>query len=263
MRTLSKIIKYQLNDVFRSKWVVVYTAFFFLISYGLLTFSHDSSKVLVSLLNVIIIVIPLISIVFGTIFLYNNKNAITFLLSQPVERKLLYIGLYLGLIIPLTLSFIIGTIIPVIIFFKVFNENFTTFLLLIGAGIFLTMIFGGIAFLISTYNEDRLRGLGISIFTWLLLSALYDGIVLLLLQVFQEYPLEKVSIALSILNPVDLARIIVILKFDVSALMGYTGAVFQNFFSGGLGFIIASSALLIWIILPLFMGMRKFIKKDF
>lgn len=36
-------------------------------------------------------------------------------------------------------------------------------------------------------------------------------------------------IVLSALNPIDLGRILVLLKMDVAALLGYTGAVFRQF----------------------------------
>ncbi len=37
-------------------------------------------------------------------------------------------------------------------------------------------------------------------------------------------------VGLSALNPIDLSRILILLQLDVSAMMGYTGAVFKDFF---------------------------------
>ena len=45
-----------------------------------------------------------------------------------------------------------------------------------------------------------------------------------------DYPMEKPMIGLSALNPIDLSRILILLQLDVSAMMGYTGAVFEDFF---------------------------------
>jgi Cu-processing system permease protein len=48
---------------------------------------------------------------------------------------------------------------------------------------------------------------------------------------FSDYPIEKMVVALSVLSPVDLSRImILLLRLDVSAMMGMTGAVFQKSF---------------------------------
>jgi len=49
---------------------------------------------------------------------------------------------------------------------------------------------------------------------------------------------------------------------DVSALMGYTGAVFQNFFGTTYGVIITLLVMLLWTIVPVSLSLRKFKKKD-
>lgn len=263
MNTLIKIIRYQIHDISRSKWLIFYTLFFILITYGLISFSNDQSKVILSLLNVALIIIPLVSIIFGTVYLYNNKDYIILILSQPIKRNVLYIGLYLGLIIPLAFSFLFGTSISLLLFGRNIPIQFDLLIFLFAAGTFQTFIFVSISFLIATWNENRILGLGLSIFTWLLFSVLYDGLLLLMINVFQNYPLEKALVAFSILNPVDLARILVILKLDVAALMGYTGAVFQKFFNTSLGIIISLISLTVWTLFPLIIGERKFTKKDF
>lgn len=263
MNTLIKIILYQIHDISRSKWIIFYTLFFILITYGLISFANDQSKVILSLLNIALIIIPLVSIIFGTVYLYNNKDYIILILSQPIKRNVLYIGLYLGLIIPLAFSFLFGTLISLLLFSGNSPIQYDLLIFLFTAGTFQTLIFVSISFLIATWNENRILGLGLSIFTWLLFSVLYDGLLLLMINVFYNYPLEKTLIVFSILNPVDLARILIILKLDVAALMGYTGAVFQKFFNTNLGIIISLISLIIWTIIPLIVGERKFTKKDF
>jgi Cu-processing system permease protein len=69
-------------------------------------------------------------------------------------------------------------------------------------------------------------------------------------------------IGISAFNPIDLSRILVLLKMDVSALMGYTGAVFKDFFGTTAGFIIALMVLILWIAVPAWLSTRKFNRKD-
>jgi Cu-processing system permease protein len=64
-------------------------------------------------------------------------------------------------------------------------------------------------------------------------------------------------------NPMDLARVALLLQFDVAALLGYTGAVMQKFFGRAIGVTVTSLALAVWVFAPLFAGMRAFQKKDF
>ena len=70
-------------------------------------------------------------------------------------------------------------------------------------------------------------------------------------------------IIMSIINPIDLARILFLIEFNISALMGYTGAVFERFFGDFVGVIISTFFLLLWVIIPLFLSTRFFQKKDF
>lgn len=263
MKTLAAIIRFQIHDTLRSKWLITYTLFFLILTYGLLSFTKDPGKVILSLLNINLIVIPLTSLVFGTIYLYNNRDYIILILSQPINRKILFAGLYLGLSLPMVLSFIAGIGIPLLIYFKNFSGESLTLLNLFLGGIFETFIFVSIAFLIASLNENKMKGLGLAIFLWLFFSALYDGLVLIVLQVFMEYPIEGPSIVLTMLSPIDLARLIVILNFDVSALLGYTGAVYSKFLGSIFGIIIAFTTMIIWIFIPLLLGLKSFTRKDF
>jgi Cu-processing system permease protein len=80
---------------------------------------------------------------------------------------------------------------------------------------------------------------------------------------FEEYPLENAMIALSVINPIDLGRILFLIKFNISALMGYTGAVFQKFFGSSLGVLLSAGCIFLWIVIPLFLSTKIFRKKDF
>jgi Cu-processing system permease protein len=92
---------------------------------------------------------------------------------------------------------------------------------------------------------------------------IFDGLVLTVLYAFGEYPIEKVAIYMTFLNPIDLVRIMTLLHTDAAALMGYTGAVFEKFFNEYTGTIIGIGTLLIWAIIPVLMTIRKFDRKSF
>jgi len=63
-------------------------------------------------------------------------------------------------------------------------------------------------------------------------------------------------------NPVDLSRVLLLLQFDLGALAGYTGAVFERFFGALQGSLWAVAALTIWIVGPVAIGLRQFARKD-
>lgn len=98
--------------------------------------------------------------------------------------------------------------------------------------------------------------------TWLYFALLFDGMVLFLLFQLSEYPIEKVMVAVTALSPIDLARIQILLQLDVSAMMGYTGAIFKDFFGTALGLTISFVLLCLWVVIPFYISLKKFKNKD-
>ena len=207
MKILSKIIKYEINDLLRSKWLIIYGVFFWLCTDLLFRFGSSGGAVVVSLMNIVLIFIPLVSLIFGMIYLYNSREFIELLLTQPIDRKRMFQGMYFGLSLPLCFAYILGIYIPAL-YIGIDSNSQSAFFNLILTGIALTFIFTAIAFLISTKFEDKLKGLGIAILTWLFFIVIYDGTVLLVLFFFSDYPLDNISIIgeaneNSISNPFD------------------------------------------------------------
>ena len=258
-----KIVKYELHDVLRSRWLLAYTAFFLVATDALLRFSDTGAKALLSLMNVVLLIIPLVNVVFGTMYLYNAREFTELLLAQPVGRKQLFAGLYLGLALPLSLGFAVGVGVPFVVHGLDDPALGGTLAAIVLAGVALTFVFTAIAYLVAVRADDKVKGLGLAIGVWMALAVLYDGLVLFLATRLADYPLERPLLGLMLANPVDLARIVLLLQFDVSALMGYTGAVFRDFFGSAGGLAIAGGALLLWVVVPALLGMRAFQRKDF
>jgi len=258
-----KILKYTLFDLSRSRWSYLYLGFYLIFSAGLFSLSGDVSKVVISLMNVVLILCPLVATMFGVMYFYNSREFIELLLAQPVRRTSIVIGMYLGVALSLSLSLAIGVGIPFLFYGLLGSDEIWNFFVLIIDGVVLSFIFSGLAFYIALRHENRIKGFGLALLIWLFFAVIYDGVFLLLLMVFREYPLEHVTLGLSVLNPIDLSRILILLKLDISALMGYTGAVFQKFFGLQWGIGMAVIALGLWILLPM-LGLRRLaLRKDF
>jgi Cu-processing system permease protein len=262
MNTVMKVLKYQARDAIRSRWLIAYALFFMVVTDALLRFSGDPVKAQLSLVSVVLFVVPLIAIVFGTVYLYNAREFVELILAQPVDRRQTYCGLYLGLTLPLIVAFVVGLAAPFMLN-GLDAAAWGRLAALIVAGIVLTCVFTAIATSIAVKCEDRLRGLGAAIGVWLLVTIVYDGLVLLVLAVLSDFPLERATLGLMMANPIDIARVGLLLRFDGAAMMGYTGAVFLKFFSGPTGMIVATLALTAWIIAPIAFGVRVFQRKDF
>lgn len=262
-KAMWKILKYSFKDVFRSKWLLIYFGFFFVVTWFLLYFTNDPSKGLVSLLNIILMLIPLMVVVFSTIYVYSTREFTELLLAQPVRRRTIFAGQYLGLSLSMAMSFLLGTGIPFLFFGIQHTHESGSLINMLLMGIMLSFVFSALAFAITIYNENRIKGFGLAILVWLVMAILYDGLLMILMVNFSDYPLEQPAIILSLLNPIDLARINILLELDISALMGYTGAVFGKFFGAGLGLAISILTLLLWILVPFGIYLRKAVRRDF
>ena len=254
---MKKIVKYIMTDILRSRIMIIYTIVLLATSFTLFSLEDNANKGLLSLLNIILIIVPLFSLLFSTIYIYNSAEFIELLVSQPLQRKSIWQSFSIGLAISLSLAFIIGIGIPVLIF--QFN---TIGLIFIIVGTLLSIIFVAIALWAAVQIRDKAKGIGMAILLWMYFSLLFDGFVLFLLFQFADYPLEKPMILVSALNPIDLGRVLILLQLDISAMMGYTGAIFKDFFGTMQGLSIAFITLIVWIIIPLYFSTRKFIRKD-
>lgn len=254
---MKKIIKYVMTDILRNRIVLVYTFFLLITSLSVFSLEDSNSKGLLSLLNIILLIVPLVSIIFSTIYVYNSAEFIELLVSQPLKRRTIWLSLFTGLAGSLSIAFFIGTGIPVLLY----QPNAIGFMM-IGIGILLSIIFVAIAMMAAVKTRDKAKGIGVAILLWLYFSILFDGLVLFLLFQFADYPLEKAMIVISAFNPIDLSRILILLHLDVSAMMGYTGAIFKDFFGTTIGIVISFGILFLWCVLPVWFSTRKFNSKD-
>lgn len=254
---MNRIIKYVIIDILKNKIVVAYTFMLAVLSWSAFSLEDSSTKGMLTLLNIILLTVPLVSILFTTIYIYNSAEFIELLLSQPIARKKIWFSLFIGLSMSFIVSFIIGAGIPLLIYAPI-----NTGVMMLLLGVIISVVFISIAFLSSITTRDKAKGIGMSIMLWLYFCLLFDGIVLFLLFQFSDYPIEKIMVIITALSPVDLARILILLHLDVSAMLGYTGAIFKDFFGTTLGFLISLCLLCLWFIVPYWISLVRFRKKD-
>lgn len=258
-----KILKYSFYDLSRSSWSYIYLLFYLLLGSILLFLNTDLSSAVITLMNVIIVLVPLIGTIFGVMYFYNSREFTELLLAQPVKRSSIFLGQYFGVAISLSLSLILGLGIPFALYGLFNSPAIWDFVILLITGTFLTLIFSALAYNIGLSNENKIKGFGYAILLWLFLAVAYDGIFLIALVYFQEYPLDQFSLIASMFNPIDLSRILILLKLDISALLGYTGAVFKEFFGTAVGAATSIGMLGLWVTLPLLRLVRVVRNKDF
>lgn len=260
---MGKVLKYGAFDLMRSRWAIAYFLFYLLLSVALLLLTHDHGQATISLLNIVVVLTPLLSIIFGVIYFYNSQDFTSLLLAQPLNRFEIFMGQYLGIVLVQLSCVLLGIGLPFLVTGVFASSVFVSFLSLLLAASFLTLIFTGIAFFIGLKNENRIRGFGIAVILWLFLAVVYDGLFLVLLSTFRDYPLNNVALLGILLNPIDLSRVFVMIHLDIAALMGFTGAVFKNVLGNYTGVLIALGVLTAWVMMPVYMMIRRAQRRDF
>ncbi|MDX1645845.1 MAG: ABC transporter permease subunit [Longimicrobiales bacterium] len=262
MNMVGKLFARQLRALARGRAVVGYALFFGLATLGLLHFGGGAGRALPSLATLVVLLVPLVSLLITTTSVYQGGDFIELLLSHPVGRAPLFASLYLGTTLPLVAAFLAGLLLPLGLT-GAWDGHGGAIALLAAAGVLLTGAFTSIGFLVAFRTDDPAKGNGVALLLWLLLAVLYDGAVLYAAYQWAAYPLETPMLALMALNPVDVARVLVIMALDASAMMGYTGAVFQDFFGGAFGTTLALGCLALWIVVPGGFALKTFLDKDF
>ncbi len=264
MRVYWQILRNEFQTLFRAKWVLGYGLIFLLLTDTLFRFSGGGTEVWVSVSNIMLLLIPIISLIYGILYIYQSRDYLELLLTQPVNRSTLFWGLYTGISAPLTVAFIIGSALPIGWHGGLASGSASQLFFVLALGSLLTFIFVGLGFVMGLYfYDDKIKGFGFSIVIWLFMAVIYDGLIMVIIFMFGDYSLETSVIFITMLNPMDIARILILMEFDISALMGYSGAVFNRFFGSNLGILVSGGMLVLWLAVPSWVGLRIFNRKDF
>lgn len=246
-----------IRDLIRSWFVIGFFLLLVTAGWGVFTIQSYPQKALLTLMELTILAIPLACMIFSTIYYYNSLEFILLLLTQPVERKTIMRAFLLSLGSVFLACYILGIGVPLLTMH--FSPESLTLLL---SGSLLTLVFTSLALLICTLTRDKAKGMGFTLLIWAFFAFIYDGLLLFLMYQFSAYPIEKGVLVLSFLNPVDIGRILVIMQTEASALLGYSGAIFRDFFGSQTGSIVSVLAMLVWCFLPFWGAKRVFVRKD-
>jgi Cu-processing system permease protein len=142
----------------------------------MLFLSNDVSKAVITLMNIIVILTPLVGTVFGVMHYYDYKEFTELLLAQPIKRSTLFLGQYIGLSLSLTLSLVLGLGIPFLTYGVLHSADIWNFSSLLVIVALLTFIFVALAYLMALSNENKIKAYGYAILLWLFLAVIYDGV---------------------------------------------------------------------------------------
>lgn len=259
MSSLLKVLKYEFVNIRRNRWVFIYMGLMALISFAFIRIAGDFSKALLSLSEVLSVLVPLVSILFATVYWYYSERFTELMLTQPLPRPALFFGRWLAISTALGISLTLGVALP----YLISGGLERGLILTLAVGFFLTFVFVTLGLLISVTVIDRMKGIGFALGIWVYFAIVHDGGLLLFLLAFRDYPLDVAAGLGGAVNPVGLSRVVSIMFFDASFLLGHSGALVRKVLGTGLGYFLALVIGTGWLVFPVGWAALKFQKRDF
>ena len=272
MNGMRVVAREEYRRALEARWLFAFTIAFALVVLGLSYFGlvqtrevgfQGFARVTLSLMSVVLLVVPLCGLLLGVASVSGGGDALPLLLAQPVTRGEVLAGKYVGLAAALSVAQAIGFGGGgLVVAFHAGTEQWRGFAALTVLAIVLGWLSLAAAMALAALCRDRLQAMSFALLLWLGLVVAYDLAVLGATALLGGLPLEAVLFPALLLNPIDLARVLVTLAIGSGALFGPTGAVLVKLFGGTGGVALGAAVLAIETAIPLVIAGRVFRKRD-
>lgn len=266
--------RYELLLAVRSRWLQTFAAVFAALALAvagsgyILSGGHgvqDFSRTAVSLVQIVLLLVPLASLVFGGLALTPDRGAAELIYSQPVSRRLVLFGRMLGVWIALAAAELVGFgAAGLVVQSQAGLDGAGRFLTLIGTSVVITGVFLAIATLIASVSQGRrTRVLAAALVVWFVTVLLFDVAALGAASLLRSGPASRVLIVATLINPIDAARTGALLIIDGTSAFGAASLALLRF-TGGLSATLAviAASLGAWLIAPLWFAGRAISRAD-
>jgi Cu-processing system permease protein len=272
--SIAEISRLELKIQLRSRWMLGFGVLFAVmitgVSYYGLTFLgyeaefQDLYRTTVTMLHLVFIIIPVVALVAAGQSICSDPGYFEFLASQPVGRSDILLGKVAGLFLALTIMTVLGFGLGgLIIALKSNSEGIWKFFIFIGTSITLGLVFISLSALLSVLSNRKPMAIVTALIVWLFFLFIYDFIVLAASYYMEEAYLRTILYFSLLGNPIDMARVIVLLTVGGEAALGAAGAGLLRTFGGEVTAAISAVGLLaIWALIPLFAAALVFKKQD-
>jgi Cu-processing system permease protein len=251
----------ELRDARRNRWFLLYTVAFAVLAlslawlalsgigtYGLAGFGRTGA----SLINLVLLVVPLMGLTLGAMSLAGERErgTLLYLMTQPVSQIELVLGKFLGLALAVLVTLVLGFgLSGLLIAWRGGITQAGDYLALIMLAFLLALVSLSLGFLISAATRKSATAVGVTLFLWLALVffgdlGLMGTAVVLRLEVGQLF-------TLALLNPLQLFKMAAILTIRSNLeVLGPAGVYAVRTYGSGL-MVVLMTILAAWVVLPL------------
>ena len=257
----------------RNRWTgifaVAFAALVLAISYfGMVTVGttgfQDFARTSASLLNLVLYVVPLVSLIMGTMSFTSEKGSSELLFSQPVTRTEILLGKLAGLFTSIFTATLIGFgLSGLVIAVHAGNEGLSRYPMFVGLSLLLALIFLSLSALVSAICHRKAKAFGAVLCLWFFFVLFYD-----LLAIGGTFLLKERAANLFIFsslfgNPVDMVRVASLIVLNGKEIFGVAGAALLRFLGGETSSVLLlTGGLAVWVIAPLLLAQWLLNRQD-
>ena len=269
-RTLGPLIRKELKDSIRNRWFLLYGIAFAGMAVALSYVSQLGTgtagmagfgKTAASLVNLTLLIVPLMGITMGALSLSSDRERgmLAYVLAQPVHRSEVFVAKFVGQGLAFAGAISMGFGISAAVLAQKGVSDGQLFLRIAGLSVLLALSMLAIGMLIATLVRRSSAAMGASIFVWLLVTLIGDlglmgATTLLDLEVSQ-------LLTLSFFNPTQVFKLASIAGFDATLdIFGPAGLYAVRTFGSWLMPALVG-ALVLWIFVPLVLGLAFFTRR--
>ena len=265
----------ELRQAVRSRWTQVFAVVFAALALAVAASGYilsggrgvqDFARTSASLVQLVLLLVPLTALLLGVLALVPDRGAAELLFSQPVARRSILLGRLLGLFEALAAAQALGFgAAGGVIFARSGSEGLASFLLLVAGSLILTAIFLGVAALLAAgaTQRSRARVLALALVVWFATVVLFDVVALGVASLLPSAAASRLLIVAVVANPADAVRTGALLATQGTTAFGAASLAFFRFTHGGLGAaLLLAASLLVWIVAPLALAVRRLGRAD-
>ncbi|MBF8286322.1 MAG: nosY [Dehalococcoidia bacterium] len=273
MSAITAVMKKEVRDAFSNWWLLLYGGLFTLLALGLSYLGQKNlgslgfenfSRTTASLLNLCLLLAPLIALSLGAgaIAGERDRGALTYLLSQPLERRELLLGKFAGLFASIGLATTAGFgAAGIVISLSGSAMDAGTYLLFLFLVLALIAVMTGLGLVASVVSATRVQALGLAVLVWFAAVFFFD---LVLIGMVSATSLGDGGLLLALLaNPVEIVRVLAIIHLEPDLeVLGPFGSYLLDEWGMARATGLLALALVAWTVVPVWLAVRLFERRD-
>lgn len=227
---------------------------------------QDFSRTAASLVELLLLLVPLTALIFGVTVLTPDVGAAELLYSQPVERRTVLAGQLLGVFLALTAAQAIGLgLAGVVLFARTGFDGLSGYLGLAAGSVALTAVFLAIAAAVAAGHNSarRARALASAVIIWLAAVIVVDIAALGVASALPSGLASKTIIVATLANPAGAVRTAVLMMIEGTAAFGSASMALLRFTGGVTNMALwLALSIAVWTAAPLTVATRRLGKTD-